>query len=196
MNLFATAKQKVEKKPKNEKISVRIEKISNDLTRLAELQEKIDAMTAEAKLLSENVRSVGVETFVDLYDKNKKYPGSFNVEAGKASMMFIPVDRYIKIDHVRAQELIDKYGEDSVSEKTTYIMSTDLVDKYGEIISDLIIKSKKIAEEDKAKLISANTDFSVASGMIQRLEDYSTHKMEIIEDIKPIFQLKNVKVEE
>lgn len=81
MNLFATAKQKVEKKPKNEKISVRIEKISNDLTRLAELQEKIDAMTAEAKLLSENVRSVGVETFVDLYDKNKKYPGSFNVEA-------------------------------------------------------------------------------------------------------------------
>jgi hypothetical protein len=111
-------------------------------------------------------------------------------------MMFIPVDRYIKIDHVRAQELIDKYGEDSVSEKTTYIMSTELVDKYGEIISDLIVKSKKIAEEDKAKLISANTDFSVASGMIQRLEDYSTHKMEIIEDIKPIFQLKNVKVEE
>ena len=196
MNLFATAKQKQEKKPKNEKVSFRNDNFSAELERLAEIQSKIDALTAEAKLLTDSVKGEAIDAFLNLYETGRKFPGSFNFESGKASMMFIPVDRYIKIDQVRSEELADKYGEDIIEEKTTYTMNSELVDKYGEVISDIIIKSKKIDDADKAKLIAASTEYMVAKGTISSLENFKHKKAEILEDIKPIFMMKNISVEE
>jgi len=196
MNLFATAKEKQEKKPKNEKVSFRNNEVSAELERLAEVQAQIDALTAEAKILTDSVKNTAVDAFLDLYEKGRKFPGSFNFESGKASMMFIPVDRYIKIDQVRSEELAEKYGSDIIDEKTTYTMNSELVDKYGEVISDLIIKCKKIDDADKAKLIAASTEYMVAKGTISSLENFSQKKAEILEDIKPVFMMKNVTVEE
>ena len=197
-NLFAAAKaQGATAAPaaKNQKETVVIKSIASELERLAQVQEQIDALTAEAKLLTETVKSESVTAFIDLYEKKGSYPGSFNIEAGNASMLFIPNDKYISLNEERAEELQSKYGADIIEENTTYTMDAALIEKYGEEISNLILKSKKIAEEDKAKLIGATTKYSVRKGTIsvitQKFADYGVD--EVVMDIKPVFQMKNVK---
>ena len=197
-NLFAAAKTNApaDTKAKAQKEVVTINSIASDMERLAQVQEQIDSLTAEAKMLTETVKSESINAFVDLYEKKSKYPGSFNIEAGKASMLFIPMDKYISLNEERANELTDKYGADMVEENTTYTMDSALIEQYGEEISNLIMKSKKIAEEDKARLISATTKYAVSKGTIsvltEKFADFGID--EIVSDIKPVFSMKNVKI--
>lgn len=195
-NLFAAAKTAAPAKPaKAQKEVVKIDSIASDLERLAQVQEQIDALTAEAKLLTETVKTESINAFVDLYEKKASYPGSFEIEAGKASMLFIPMDKYITINEERAAELSSKYGVDMVEEQTTYTMDAALVEKYGEEISNLIMKSKKISDEDKLKLIGANVKYAVKKGTISVITDkFSDFGVdEVVMDIKPVFSMKNVK---
>jgi hypothetical protein len=196
-NLFAAAKTAAPAKPaKAQKEVVRIDSIASDLERLAQVQEQIDSLSAEAKLLTESVKSESINAFVDLYEDKSKYPGSFEIEAGKASMLFIPMDKYITLNEERAEELKAKYGSEMVEENTTYTMDSALIEQYGEEISNLIMKSKKIAEEDKAKLISATTKYAGKKGTISiitdKFADYGVD--EVVMDIKPVFSMKNVKI--
>jgi hypothetical protein len=196
-NLFAAAKTAAPaKSAKAEKEIVTINSIASDLERLAQVQEQIDSLSAEAKMLTESVKTESITAFVDLYEKKSKYPGSFNIEAGRASMLFIPMDKYISLNEERANELKDKYGAEMVEENTTYIMDSALIEQYGEEISNLIMKSKKIAEEDKARLISATTKYAVSKGTIsvlsEKFGDFGID--EIVSDIKPVFSMKNVKI--
>lgn len=197
-NLFATAKsQGVEAKPaKAQKEVVRIDSIASDLERLAKVNEQIDSLAAEAKLLTESVKTESINAFIELYEDKSKYPGSFEIEAGNASMLFIPMDKYITLNEERASELQAKYGADIVEENTTYIMDSALIEKYGEEISNLILKSKKIEEADKAKLISATTKYAVKKGTISIITDkFSDYGVdEVVTDIKPVFSMKNVKL--
>ena len=195
-NLFAAAKTAAPAKPaKAPKEVVKIDSIASDLERLAQVQEQIDALTAEAKLLTETVKSESINAFVNLYEKKASYPGSFEIEAGRASMLFIPMDKYITINEERASELASKYGEEMVEEQTIYTMDSALVEKYGEEISNLIMKSKKISEEDKEKLIGANVKYTVRKGTISvitdKFADFGVD--EVVMDIKPVFSMKNVK---
>jgi hypothetical protein len=196
-NLFAVAKEKAPEKKaaSKEKNAVQVNHITDELERLAEINEKIDALTAEAKMLTEVVKTTGIEEFTNLYNGGK-YPGSFNMQAGNASVMFIPMDRYIKIDSDRKEELINKYGEEIIEEKTTYTMDTALVEKYAEEISKLIMSSKKITDEDKERLIGANVEVSIKKGTISTItESFKSFPIEeVLEDIKPVYQLKNVKL--
>ena len=174
-NLFKAAKANPEKKAASkEKVSIQVDYLSHEIERLAKIQEEIDALSAEAKLLHEQVKDAGINEFVNLFESSSKYPGSFNIESENASVMFIPSDRYSKIDEERSNELTEKYGE---------------------VISDLILNSKKIEDSDKDKLISAKVDYSVAKGTISSLNEYNLYDMkEIISDIKPVFMLKNPKI--
>lgn len=195
-NLFAAAKTAAPAKPaKAPKEVVKIDSIASDLERLAQVQEQIDALTAEAKLLTETVKSESINAFVNLYEKKASYPGSFEIEAGRASMLFIPMDKYITINEERASELASKYGEEMVEEQTIYTMDAALVEKYGEEISNLILKSKKISDEDKTKLIGANVKYTVRKGTISvitdKFADFGVD--EVVMDIKPVFSMKNVK---
>ena len=196
-NLFAAAKTAAPAKPaKAQKEVVKINSIAAELERLAQVQEQIDALSAEAKLLTETVKAESINAFVDLYEKKASYPGSFEIEAGNASMLFIPMDKYITINEERAEELQSKYGAEIVEENTTYTMDAALVEKYGEEISNLIMKSKKIAEEDKSKLIGATVKYAVKKGTItaitEKFADYGVD--EVVMDIKPVFSMKNVKL--
>jgi len=196
-NLFAAAKTAAPAKPaKAPKEIVKIDSIASDLERLAQVQEQIDQLSAEAKLLSESVKSESINAFVELYEKKNSYPGSFEIAAGKASMLFIPMDKYIVLNEERAGELTAKYGDEIVEEQTTYTMDAALIEKYGEEISNLILKSKKIEEEDKAKLIGATVKYAVKKGTISvitdKFGDYGVD--EVVMDIKPVFSMKNVKI--
>lgn len=207
-NLFKVAKEKnVGKATKAEKEEVLINEpgFHLSLTRLAELKVQQDALAAESSILAAQVRERSISEFAKLYDANGKYPGSFMIRATgmkklpSASLMFLPTDKYIKIDEDRYNELAKEFGDDMVTEKTTYIMDTELIEKHGEIISDLISKCKAISDDDKAKLIKAVTSYEVAKGTISELknEKFAKYGVEnMLTEIKPVYQMKNVKVDE
>jgi ABC-type phosphate/phosphonate transport system substrate-binding protein len=91
---------------------------------------------------------------------------------------------------------VETYGEDIAEENTTYTMDSKLIEKYGEVISDLIYGSKKIADDDKEKLIEAVTSYTVKKGTITKLNEFGGTVQEMIEEVKPVFQMKNIKLEE
>jgi hypothetical protein len=205
-NLFSKAKAKGATAPaKNEKEVVEINDavFHTTLSRLAEVNSEIDELKAEGGVLAAEVKNRGIEEMAKLYEKNLRFPGSFQVKAlaegqNPASFLFITADRYIKIDEERAEELQKKYGEEIVEESTTFIMDSKLIEKYGEVISDLIMNSTEIEDGDKEKLISAKVEYSVKKGTVQDLKTkYAAKPLnEVLEDIKPVYQLKNVKTEE
>lgn len=207
-NLFKVAKEKNTGKPSKaakEEVLIVEPAFHLTLTRLAELKIQKDALDAESSILAAQVRERSISEFTKLYEGNGKYPGSFMIRATgmkklpSASLMFLPTDKYIKIDEDRYNELSAEFGEEMVTEKTTYIMDTELIEKYGEVISDLITKCKAISDDDKKKLIAAVTSYEVAKGTISELknEKFATYGIaHMLEEIKPVYQMKNVKVDE
>ena len=112
------------------------------------------------------------------------------------SFMFIPTDRYLKIDEERYTELVDQFGEKIAEEVTTYTMDSALVEKYGEIISDLISNCGDIPENDKERLINIACSYTVKKGTIQALDKFEGTIPELLEEIKPVYQLKGIKINE
>lgn len=205
MNMFAKAKAKgAEKatKPSKEEVIIKDPSFHMNLHRLATINEEIDTLSAEASVLAAETKERGIAEFVRLYQGNDKYPGSFNIRATgfkglkDASFMFIPTDRYIKIGEDRYNELAELHGESIVEESTTYQMDAKLVEKHGEVISELIQKCKQIPQADKDNLIQAIVSFSVAKGTITELSKYEATIPELLEDIKPVYQLKAIRIEE
>jgi hypothetical protein len=204
-NLFAAAKAKgatASNKPQKEEVVIKDPQFHLNLSRLAEVNQEMDALSAEANVLAATVKERSIKEFTKLYDTSGKYPGSFNLRATgvkgqpDASLMFIPTDKYIKIGEERYNELTETYGEGIATEKTTYIMDAGLVEKYAEELSDAISKIKAIPEDDKKKLIQAVVSYEIAKGTISELPSYPATITEMLEEIKPVYQMKNVKIEE
>lgn len=207
-NLFAKAKEKnagkATKKEKNEVVIVEPQ-FHLTLSRLAELKVQQDQLEAESSTLAAMVKERSISEFAKLYDADGKYPGSFIIRASgvkkmpSASLMFLPTDKYIKIDEDRYNELAKEFGKEMVTEKTTYIMDTELIEKHGEVLSELINKCKAFSEDDKAKLIKAVVSYEVAKGTISELKNAKFAKYGVetmLTEIKPVYQMKNVKVDE
>lgn len=207
-NLFDKAKAKGataagKSKPEKTEVVINDPGFHLTLSRLAEVNAEIDALSAESAVLGAEVKERGIKEYSTLYEQTLKHPGSFNIKAEvpgqkPASMMFIAADRYIKINEERSEELKTKYGEDIVEEKTIYVMDTKLVEQYGEVISKLIENCKIIPDADKEKLISAVVAFEIKKGTIGDLKTKyaSVPVNEVLEDIRPVFQLKNIKIED
>jgi hypothetical protein len=204
-NLFEKAKASTAAKPsKSEKSEV----IVNDATayqsiaRLQEIKTQIEGLEAEQKMVYGEVRQLGVDSFVEKYQNEKRFTESFNIIAKDgnktAQFLFAPTDNYIKIEQDRADYLSGKYGESVVADQTKFIFDNDMLEKYGEIISKLIENCKHIAEADKEKLFKAETKIAVAKGVIKEFR--SNDKMreigvdELVSDFLPIFQIKTPKV--
>jgi len=202
-NLFAAAKEKgataASKGPQKEEVTINDPKFHMELSRLAELNQQLDEMKSEADILAAGVKERSIREFTRLYENTGKYPGSFNLKAtglkgvDTASLMVIPTDKYIKIGEERYNALVETYGEEIATEKTTYTMNGELVEKYGELLSDAIQKIKGIPEEDKGKLISAIVSYEIKKGTISDLPKFPATITEMVEETKPIFQLKNIK---
>ena len=206
-NLFDKAKAKgatAAGKPKNDKTIVEINEpgFHLSLSRLAEVNAEIDSLSAESAVLGAEVKQRAIKEYQKLYDKDLRNPGSFIIKAiastlKSASFMFLPTDKYITINEERANELTGTYGEEIVTEKTTWIMDATLVEKYADVIGELIEKCGKITQDDKEKLISAVVKYEVTKGTIADLKTkYATKPInEVLEDIKPVYQMKNVKID-
>lgn len=205
MNLFKAAKEKgatASGAPKKTEVVINDPKFHLNLTRLVEVNRQIDELSAESAVLNGEVKERSISEFAKLYGETGKYPGSFNIVAEgmkkipSASLMFIPTDKYIKIGEERYKELVETYGEEIATENTTYTMDGKLIEKYGELLSDAISKIKGIPDRDKEKLISAVTSYSIKKGTISDLEKFGATIPEMLEEIKPVYQMKNIKIDE
>jgi hypothetical protein len=164
---------------------------------LETLQENMKRDKAKSDMLSDEIKEISKDEWVKFYEAKGSNPGSVLIEAqdgdDTASVMFIPTDKYISITPARANELVDKYGEEIVEEKTTFSFDALMVEKYGEVISNLIENCREISDSDKDKIIKAVTTYSVAKGTIDRMRNFGDVS-EIMEEVKPVCQLKNVEI--
>jgi len=212
INLFATAPEK----KKSVKAASRNEVVINDsvfhnaVYRLAEIDTEKAILVAEEKSLGDEVKNRSIAEFTNLYDKTGVYPGSFDIVATggsrinkatkkaeklkDAGFMCLPTDKYISLNEDSFDFLKETYGNDIVEKTVTYTMNTELVEKYGEAISKMIMACKEIPEADKFSLISQTTSYSVRKGTIKSLKSFKASVSELVANILPVFQRKNVRI--
>lgn len=199
-NLFDKAKSKAAKvvDKKNDKLNIHIEGIEFDqnLVQIAQLQSQIDVLEAQLAISQGIVKESAIKEFVKVYEKTGGYPGSFILSSdSQASVMFVPMDKYIKCDENRFNDLKDAYGDDVVTEKTEFVLNPTLVDKYGEVLSNLISNCDDISDDDKSELIQAKVAYSVSKGAIEKAFTWGKGKVaDFIQNIQPIFAMKGAKL--
>ena len=182
------------------KTRIRVEGDSffDNVSKLADLNDRMKSDKAKADIISDELRDVAKEEWVKLYDRTGKNPGSVMIEGVKdnddtAQFMYVPSDKYISINSERAEELVEAYGEEIVEEKTTYSFDNDMIEKYGEVLSRMIEESTEISERDKEKIIKAVTVYSIAKGTIDSFTKYG-EVSEMMENTRPVVSLKNVEL--
>lgn len=192
----APAKTKA-KKDEKVRLTVSDPTFFEKVEKLEQLNDQLKSAKAKADMISDEIRDVAKEAWMEQYSKTGKNPESVmvcqDVAGDTAQVMFIPMDKYITITPDRAEELQEVYGEEIVEEETTFSFDSTMIEKYGEILSDLIMNSPDIAEADREKIIKATTKYSVAKGTIDKLADYGDIN-EMMETVKPVVALKNVEV--
>lgn len=202
-NLFAKAASKSTSQPakaKDEKVRIKIQDPSffDKIQKLEVLNDQMKIAKAKADMISDELRDVAKSEWVKLYDKTGKNPGSVMLEHvndndDTAQLMFIPTDKYISVNADRADELRSTYGEEIVTEETSFGFDTSMIEKYGEILSRLIEECDEIPEKDREKIITAKTTFTVAKGTIDKLDKFGDVS-EVMENVKPVVMLKNIEV--
>lgn len=204
MSLFKKAAKgaKTKTAKRDDKLHI---KVSNpdfflDVSRYEELQKEVKSAESEMGIIYDDLKKIGNDEWVREYQKGGKNPGSIilfqdNDETGEsARFMLQPSDKYISINSERADELIEKYGDDIVEETITYSFNDKMLEKYSSIIEKLIIESEDIDEEDKESIIEATAKYSIKKGTIDKLSDYSKDIEEIFEEVRPVVSIKNVSV--
>lgn len=222
-NLFDKAeKRSLPKKPKKEKKQVTIveKDFFDSVATLANLKTEIATLTAQMNMIDNDVRSRAFGEFLKMYKQESTFTESFLIKAyhpemiGSASFLFIPTDRYLQITPEQAVFLEEKYAHAKekpndlviTQVEKVYTFNKDLVQKYGEVISELIENCEDIDEDDKEKLIEATVTHSIKKGTIKNIMPLTRKKdikkkiecitvENVIEDILPVFQLKDVKID-
>jgi hypothetical protein len=187
-NLFAKTTTKSAAPKKADKKILPAADLGNKVSRYSELKQQIEALTGELKMIEGDIKGKGRELFLQQYHKQRSTPDSFKLqdETG-ATCLFIVMDKYTSVDDDKAA-LLGQF-EGLLGENVVYKFNAELVEKYGAILSDLIVSSPDIAEEDKGNLISGEKTYSVAKGSIDRLLQYDNPE-QVLELINPICALK------
>ena len=201
-NLFARAKSvapvKAAAKDTKVRITIENEDFFGNVARLSQLQDNMKRDKAKADMIADELKDLAKDEWAKLYDRTGKNPGSVMLESvndldDTAQFMFVPSDKYITVTEARAEELQETYGEEIITEETTFGFDPTMIEKYGEILSRLIEECGEISEKDKEKIITATTKYSVAKGTIDKLNQYGD-VTEVMEAVKPVVSLKNVEV--
>jgi hypothetical protein len=189
-NLFAAAKKAPAKSSaKAEKESVEVIGIAEDIARYDALDAIIKNAKAEQELIGGNLKQIGKEKFLELYEKRGKNPDTFNLADLTEKIMFIVMDKYKKVEPEKVAILEQEKYEGLLEESVTYSFNPDILNRVGQAVSDMITESKLISEEDKANLIVKNTSLSIKKGAIDRLLEYDNPR-EVFDLIEPIMALK------
>ena len=102
-------------KAKDEKVRLTVEDVNffDKVQKLEELNDVMKSTKAKADMISDEIRDVAKNAWLNQYDKTGKNPESVMIcqENGEdvAQLMFVPTDRYITITPERAEELQETY---------------------------------------------------------------------------------------
>lgn len=202
MSLFAKAKKNQVEKPKSAKdkkvrLQVTDPNFFSKVEKLEQLNDTLKSAKAQADMLSDELKDIAKAEWCEYYQKTGKNPESVmicqEVAGDTSQILFVPSDKYITVTEARAEELRETYGEEIITEETTFGFDSTMIEKYGEILSRLIEECDEISERDKEKIITAKTTYSVAKGTIDKLNQYGD-VTEVMEAVKPVVSLKNVEV--
>jgi len=194
-NLFAAAKENGTSKTKVEKHEVvNMPKFSKTLEQMEKIDAQMAELAATREILDSEIREAGKAAMIKLYEEKGAFPGTLKIVAGERSFQFITSDKYLKVDKDRYAELVEMFGPEIAEEKTRFFFNNAILEKYQDVISDMILKNKKIADEDKAKLIESETTYTVKKGTINNLyaiaKKYKANVQRMIEEVRPIFSVK------
>lgn len=199
-NLFekkTNAKPKAAKKDDKINIVIDNKEFSEKLKKFATLKSQIDELTAELAMSKDFVKDVAVEEYSKLFETRMANVGSFNLSSvDGGSVMVVPTKKYLNIDETASELLKTTYGENIVTENTTYGFNPDVLMRNMEIISELIMNSS-ISDEDKENLITQSTTYSVEKDSLDKIYVLSKETKlgvkEILQDLQPVITLKNAK---
>ena len=202
MSLFEKAKKSTPAKTtaaKDKKVRLQVTdpNFFSKVEKLEQLNDTLKSAKAQADMISDEIKDLAKSEWTEYYSKTGKNPESVmicqEVAGDTAQFMFVPSDKYITVTESRAEELRETYGEEIITEETTFGFDTTMIEKYGEVLSRLIEECGDISESDKEKIITATTKYSVAKGTIDKLNQYGD-VTEVMEAVKPVVALKNVEV--
>lgn len=191
-NMFEKAKKNSPKKKTENHEIVNLPSLEKDLIQFSKIKIQMADLEAEKAILDISIREAGKDAMISLYKNKKSFPGTLKVVAGQMSFQFITSDRYKKIDEDRFNELVEEYDEDVVEENTRFSFNTAILMKHMEHISQLLMKSKKLSDEEKESLLESETSYTVKKGLIKELFSHTKKIDDIIEDIQPVFSIKSV----
>lgn len=202
MSLFAKAKKTAvtttkAAKDKKVRLQVTYPDFFSKVEKLEQINDRMKSDKAVVDMLSDELKDIAKAEWVDYYSKTGKNPESVvicqEVAGDTAQFLFVPSDKYISVTESRAEELRETFGDEIITEETTFGFDSTMIEKYGEILSRLIEESTEISESDKEKIITAKTTYSVAKGTIDKLNQYG-EVSEVMEAVKPVVAMKNVEV--
>jgi hypothetical protein len=186
-NLFAAAKPAAPSASKKTKEDVLVPGIADRIARYDALKAIIKNAEAEKEVIGGSLKEVGKEKFLELYELRRRNPDTINLVDEDEKIMFMVIDRYIKVEPEKAGMLENYPG--LLETTTTYKFNPALLDRTGEIISRLIMESTELSDDEKANLIVAETKIGIKTGSIDRLMDYD-NPAQIFDLIEPILALK------
>jgi hypothetical protein len=196
-NLFDKVKKIFGNKKVEKHEVVNLPELAKELKELEKIDSKLEGLTKRRELIRKVLVSSGKKAMVNLYDETNIFPGTVKIVAKSRSFQFITSDRYSEIDENRFKELTKKFSNEIAEEKTTYSFNNEILQKYKDVISDLLLKSKKIKDEDKEKLLTSHTIYMVKKGTINKLakfaSDCKTTIAKMVDEISPIFSIKSTK---
>lgn len=206
-NLFATKGSAPATKKSDKKIIlIKDPPLEKSINKFALLRELSDIIKAELSGAEAQISEIATATFVKEYKTLGKNPGSFILSTpGAARVMSIHMDKYPKIDEDRYKELRDRYkGFNVVTETTTYSFNNEIlsprendpahnkrIEKFTQELSDFIMKSKTLTDEEKASIITPSTTYAIRKGLIDDLHTLNVPIEQAMADFMPVTQLKS-----
>jgi hypothetical protein len=171
-------------KSKHLHVKVSDEEFNKQLKQLAELKETEKQTKAKIESLEGIVKDKSKEEFLKLFIEKGVNPNTFIVESDDAQVMVLPMDKYLKVDSERYEELKKMFGKpvknkegevvdyecEYVEEKVTYTFNNELLEKHFSKIEKALEGIKGIPQEDKDNLISSSATYSVKSGVIDQFK--------------------------
>lgn len=187
-SLFDMAKKTDAPKSKSKaKPEVRVVGIESEIARYDELKEIINNAKAEQEIIGGKLKQIGKEQFLELYEEKGGKPDNFNLADGDEEILFIVMDKYKKVEPEK-QAILEQY-KGLLEVVTTYSFNPEVLDRVGEVVSNLILESKDLSDDDKNKLIIKDTTVAIKKGTIDRLMDYDDPE-QIFDLVEPIMALK------
>ena len=187
-SLFDMAKKADTPKAKGKaKPEVRVVGIETEIARYDELKEIINNAKAEQEVIGGKLKQIGKENFLELYEEKGSKPDNFNLADGDEEILFIVMDKYKKVEPEKAA-ILEQYSG-LLETVTTYSFNPEVLDRVGDVVSNLILNSKELSDEDKKKLLIVDTTIAIKKGTIDRLMDYDDPE-QIFDLIEPILALK------